>query len=205
MARWAGTRLRTSQHDCDPGDNSPIPPPARLLAGPTGSQAPDVWGLKMVVKEIDVGASPKRVWDALVQFEGYEAWTQAVRIRGDLKPGGKMDYGILLRRGRISPFYFNLPGNVVALEPLESLSWEAGLERVLHMKFAIHVNPRPDGARVRQSVEISGLMARLIGRHLGRVFGAHFDRISRDLQERFGGGSQFKGRRRGKQPVPKGR
>lgn len=158
-----------------------------------------------VAKEIDVSASPKRVWDSLVQFEGYGVWTQAVRIRGELKPGGKMDYGILLRRRGIRPFYFNLAGNVVALEPLGSLSWEAGLKGVLLMEFAIHVSPRPDGARVRQSVEVSGLMARVIGRHLGRVFGAHFDHISRDLQERFGGGSQFKGPRRGKQPVPKER
>ena len=158
-----------------------------------------------VTKEVDVGASPKRVWDSLIQFEGYGAWTQAVRIRGELKPGGKMDYGILLRRRGISPFYFNLPGNVVALEPLGLLSWEAGLRGGILMEFAIHVSPRPDGARVRQSVEVSGPMARLIGRHLGRVFGAHFDRVGRDLQERFGGGSQFKGRRRGKQPMPKGR
>lgn len=158
-----------------------------------------------VAKEIDLGASPKRVWDSLIQFEGYGAWTQAVRIRGELKPGGKMDYRILLRRRGISPFYFNLPGNVVALEPLGLLSWEAGLRGGILMEFAIHVSPRPDGARVSQSVEVSGPMARLIGRHLGRVFGAHFDRVGRDLQERFGGGSQFKGRRRGKQPMPKGR
>ncbi len=151
-----------------------------------------------VAKEIDVGASPKRVWDSLVQFEGYGAWSQAGRIRGELKPGGKMDYGILLRRGRISPFYFNLPGNVVALEPLGLISWEAGLRRVLLMEFAIHISPRLDGARVLQSVEVSGPMARVIGRHLGRLFGAHFDCISGDLQERFGGGSQFNGRRRGK-------
>lgn len=155
-------------------------------------------------KEIDVGASPKRVWDSLVEFEEYGAWTQVVRIRGELEPGGKLDYGILLRRRGVRPFYFNLAGNVVALQPLRSLCWEAGLKGVLLMEFAIHISPRPDGARIRQSVELSGAMAHVIGRRLGRLFSIHFDRTSKDLQERFGGGSQFKGRRRGKQPMPKG-
>lgn len=133
-------------------------------------------------REIIVRASSKRVWDTLTAFGSYPDWTPAVRVTGDLEPGGKFDYAVLVGRPSGRPRHFSLAGNIERLEPLALLYWDVGLTGLLRMQFAIHLTPRPDATKVRQSVQITGLLGAVAGSHLARVFGAIFDILGRDLQ-----------------------
>ena len=145
-------------------------------------------------REIVVRASSKRVWDTLTTFGSYPDWTPAVRVRGDLAPGGKFDYAILVGRPGGQPRHFSLAGNIEQLEPLALLSWDVDLSGLLRMQFAIHLTPRPDATKVRQSVQITGLLGAVAGNHLARVFGAIFDRLGGDLQRHLGGAPLKHGR-----------
>lgn len=144
--------------------------------------------MHQATREIALRASSKRVWDTLTAFGSYPDWTPALRVAGDLEPGGKFDYAILVGRpgGRLR--HFRLAGNIERIEPLTLLSWEVGLRGLLQLRFAIHLSPRADLTRLRQSVEISGLLGKVAGNQLARVLGAIFDRVGRDLQRRLGGG-----------------
>jgi uncharacterized protein YndB with AHSA1/START domain len=143
--------------------------------------------MHQATREIVVRAPPKRVWDTLMAFGNYPDWTPAVRIKGDLEPGGKFDYAILVGRPGRRPRHFSLAGNIEQVEPLACLSWDVGLPSLLRMRFAIHFSRRLDVTKVRQSVEISGLLAAVAGKHLAKAFGAIFDRFGRDLQRHLGG------------------
>ncbi|MBW0150999.1 MAG: SRPBCC family protein, partial [Phenylobacterium sp.] len=125
--------------------------------------------MHQATREIVVRAPPKRVWDTLTAFESYPDWTPAVRVKGDLEPGGKLDYAILVGRPGRRPRHFSLAGDIEQVEPLACLSWDVGLPSLLRMRFAIHFSRCLDATKVRQSVEISGFLAAVAGNHLAKV------------------------------------
>ena len=69
--------------------------------------------------------------------------------------------------------------HLTLLSSSEKLAWVSTKTREDHRRL--------DVTKVRQSVEISGLLAAVAGKHLAKAFGAIFDRFGRDLQRHLGG------------------
>lgn len=134
--------------------------------------------------EIEIAATPERVWSILTDFPFYPEWNPfIVSINGDIKHGAKLQVRIQPNGGRAMTFRPRL----VAVEPGKELRW---LGHVLfpnlfdgEHRFAIE--PIADGrVHFTQSEHFSGLLLPLFQKSLAQNTKAGFEAMNRAIKAR---------------------
>lgn len=117
-----------------------------------------------IESEIEIAASPRRVWDVLTDFPAYADWNPFIRrIRGEQAAGARLDVSIQPDGGRAMSFKPRL----LVLAPEKELRWKGqlllpGLFDGEHY-FKLTETPA-GGARFAQGEVFSGLLVPLLSR-----------------------------------------
>ncbi len=134
--------------------------------------------------EVEIEASPERVWEVLADFSAYPEWNPFVRsAEGELAPGARL-------KVRLQP-----PGSigmtfrptVLSVEPGREFRWLGHLmvPGLLDGEHYFRVEPMDDGrTRLVRSELFRGLLVPVVLRMVGRGTLNGFQRMNRALKER---------------------
>jgi hypothetical protein len=119
--------------------------------------------------QIEVEATPERVWEILTDFDAYPEWNPFIqRIEGDAAPGSKLEVRIEPPGGRAMTF----KPTVLEVAPGQELRW---LGRVLAPglfdgEHSLRIEPI-DGSRVRfvQAERFTGVLVPVLGKSLEKT------------------------------------
>src|SRR5437867_5294586 len=134
--------------------------------------------------EIEIDATPERVWAVLIDFEKFPDWNPFIRsIRGNVQVGSRLD--VLLgasgtRAMRFRPI-------VKAVVPNRELRWlgRLGLPRLFDGEHIFQIEPLgPIRSRFVQRERFRGLFVPLLARSLNRDARRGFEEMNRALRER---------------------
>ena len=114
---------------------------------------------------IQIDRPPAEVWQVLLAFEGWPAWTpMTVRMEGRPEVGAPVRLQSVLREGgRQIPARARL----LVVEPSRELRWGGGLGGLLWIEHWFGLSPEGAGTRVEHTERFEGLLARPGVRLLG--------------------------------------
>lgn len=134
--------------------------------------------------EIEIQASPERVWDVLTDFAAYPAWNPFIpRIAGAVEVGARLETRLQPPGGRGMSFR----PTVLAADPAKELRWVGrlgvpGLFDGEH-RFGIE-SLGPDRVRFVQEERFAGLLTPLVLRFLERGTRQGFEAMNQALKAR---------------------
>ena len=122
-----------------------------------------------IVSEIEIDASPQRVWSVLTDFASYPQWSAFIReVSGSATRGARLRVVLQPPGGHAMTFR----PTVLTADPARELRWlgRLGLPRVFDGEHSLELRPLP-GERTQfvQSEEFRGLLVPLLARTLGRT------------------------------------
>lgn len=113
-----------------------------------------------ITNEVQISASPERVWRTLVDFPGYGKWNPYVAIRGVASEGGEIEWSlgstVLKRRVWTKAL-------VRELREHERLAWSFGTRGIFGGEECYSLEPVAGGTRLQHTLTYRGLIA-LLGR-----------------------------------------
>jgi hypothetical protein len=120
--------------------------------------------------EIEIAATPERVWEVLADFDAYPEWNPFIRrISGAPRQGEKLEVRIEPPGGRGMTF----KPTVLEATPDRELRWLGRLllPGVFDGEHTLRIEPPDEGARSRfiQSEEFRGVLVPLFGGTLGKT------------------------------------
>lgn len=135
--------------------------------------------------DVVIPVSVRRVWNTLIDFDGYHGWTAAVRFEGTLSPGEELKCTVAWRTERGAIKSYRLEGDIREVLPVQRLVWTVGSPLILFMIFTLEINQRPNGAKLSQRVLARGFLPKFIQRKFERIFRMTFVQLSSDLKAKF--------------------
>jgi hypothetical protein len=134
--------------------------------------------------EIDIEASPARVWEVLTDFAAYPDWNPFIRrIAGQATVGSRIEAHLLPPGGREMTFR----PTMLAAEPESELRWigYVGTPGIFDGEHRFRIEPiAPNRVRFIQEERFSGLLAPLILRFIERSTLEGFAAMNRALKAR---------------------
>ncbi|HLT48083.1 MAG TPA: SRPBCC domain-containing protein [Rubricoccaceae bacterium] len=119
-----------------------------------------------VQTQIDIDASPGRVWAVLVDFEGHAGWNPLMRdIRGEVREAARLHIRFTPPGERPT----TLDPIVTRVDPPRSLSWRWALlaRWVLRGEHAFRVEPLgPNRTRLHHGESFGGVLVPVLGSRL---------------------------------------
>jgi hypothetical protein len=145
---------------------------------------------KQLRAQVDIQASPERVWEVLTDFAAYPEWNPfIVRASGAVAPGERLTVRMQPAGGRAMTFR----PTVLEAAPQQRLRW---IGRVLFPgvfdgEHSFTIEPLGQGSvRLTQQEEFRGVLVPLLARSLDRRTLPAFEQMNQGLK------------RRAEQPVP---
>ncbi|MCB9674758.1 MAG: SRPBCC domain-containing protein [Alphaproteobacteria bacterium] len=131
---------------------------------------------------IAIPAPPEQVWQALLDFRGWAAWSfvRPVASRVDLRVGGRFPLRIHLRRGVVVPARARL----VAVEPGRALVWKGGARGLFTAVHGFELAPDGAGCTVRHHERFDGALSAAVLRLLGPGHAARYAEANEGLARR---------------------
>lgn len=130
-----------------------------------------IWGMattaptgymREIHTEIEINASPKRIWEVLTDFENYPAWNPFItKIYGTPKEGERLIIHAQLNPHRTEVFR----PIIIGLQPEHELQWRGSLPvpGMFTGKHIFTLEPLPDGrCRLIHREEFTGLLVWLV-------------------------------------------
>jgi hypothetical protein len=138
--------------------------------------------MKEIHTEIEINASPARVWEILADFARFPEWNPLVpEASGELRPGGRLRVRVVAGREMI------FRPVVTAFEPQRVLAWRGvtllGALFTGEHRFAIEPLSA-EKVRFVHSEVFSGLLVPLLASTLERDARPAFERMNRALKAR---------------------
>ena len=165
---------------------------ARAPAPHERSSAPPPSGrgmAKVVRTEIEINATPDRVWSILEEFAAYPEWNPFVRkIEGRPEVGTRLRVLLQAPGGRAMTF----KPVVQAADESREFRWlgRLALPGLFSGEHRFRIEPTGDGrVRFHQEETFRGLLVPLMARSLDRDTKAGFEAMNRALKERAEGGA----------------
>jgi hypothetical protein len=121
--------------------------------------------LRRIETAIDIAASPRAVWDVLVDFAAYPDWNPFIRrLQGEARVGARLEVTVQPPGGK--PMTFK--PTVLAAEPARELRW---LGRVLMPglfdgEHGFRLEATAGGCRLHHGETFGGILVPLFGRML---------------------------------------
>lgn len=138
-------------------------------------------GMLHIKTEVDIAASPNRVWHALVDFTRYPEWNPFIAVRGTPGAGLDIDWSF----GSYGRKRLWTPALITAHEESRRLAWEFGVGRLFDLEEAYTVEAVHGGTLLRHSFTCGGVIAALgkplLGRRLKAVLSAADSGLQRHL------------------------
>jgi hypothetical protein len=139
--------------------------------------------MKKLSTEIEIEASPDRVWEILMDFEAYPAWNPfAVSLVGDAEIGATLEVRLQPPGGK--PMTFK--PTVTKLEAGSYFEWlgKLGIRGVFDGRHQFRIEPTSSGTRLTQSEEFTGILVPLMSRFLNGGTRLGFEASNQALKER---------------------
>lgn len=132
----------------------------------------------LLVRELDVAASPANAWDHLARIEAWPSWARHIRSI-EVAPAGPLSLettGVIrLANGIRSTF------RMTAIDPGRSWVWEGDF-LWLRVRYDHVFEPREGGGtRIRFAVAAEGFGESTFGRLFARIYAANLDRAIPNL------------------------
>jgi len=140
--------------------------------------------MKELHSQIEINASPERVWGILTDFASYPQWNPFIRrISGELEVGERLEVRLEPPGGR----GITLRPTVLSAEPNHELRWLGHLfvTGLLDAEHSLAIQPLEEN-RVRfiQSEMFKGLLVPLLARSLDNNTLRGFEEMNGSLKER---------------------
>lgn len=140
-----------------------------------------VAGLKELTTEIEINASPQRVWKILTEFDKYDQWNPFIhRIVGQAKEGSKIQIRIETPGGKNRRY----EPTVTRVEEGHELRW-LGKSFLLNGEHIFLIERlQPERVRFVHREIFDGLLTSLFGRRTDEDIRAGFEEMNKALKER---------------------
>jgi hypothetical protein len=139
---------------------------------------------KQLRSQIDIDATPERVWQVLSEFSAYPEWNPFItRADGQAQPHSRL----VMRMQPVGARGMTLRPTVVEATRGQRLSWRGrlGMPGVLDAEHSFTITAREDGGvRLSQDETFTGLLVPLIARSLDRHTLPAFDAMNAALKHR---------------------
>jgi len=138
-----------------------------------------------VPTQIDINASPARVWNVLTDFASYPEWNPfIVRIKGEPKEGTRLDVTFKLNEAAADVKFRT---TVKVVEPERKFIWlgRLGIPKIMDGEHGFLIENGDGGKVVLIHYEtFSGLLVPFIGKVLEKMITKLFDQINKALKKR---------------------
>jgi len=142
-----------------------------------------------ILAEIEIRATPERVWMILVDFPSYPDWNPMIRsIEGVARRSERLRISIQPQGG----LAMTLHPKLLEVAPNRELRWRGGLAipGMLEGEHFFLIAPlSAEDVRLTQGERFSGLLFRLFPRRFRRVTLAGFEAVNKALKQRAERGS----------------
>jgi hypothetical protein len=137
--------------------------------------------LKELTTEIEINASPQRVWKILTDFDKYEQWNPFIhRIVGQAKEGSKIQIRIETPGGKNRKY----EPTVTRVEESRELRW-LGKSFLLNGEHIFLIERlQPEHVRFVNREIFDGLLTSFFGRRTDEDIRAGFEEMNKALKER---------------------
>jgi len=133
--------------------------------------------------EIDIDATPERVWSVLMDFDAYPAWNPFVtRIAGDKTEGAQLEVRLEPPGGRAMTF----KPAVVKHEPNREFRWHGkiAVSGLFDGEHVFIVEPRDGGTRFVQRERFTGVLVPVLMPMIGNSTHRGFEAMNEALKAR---------------------
>jgi hypothetical protein len=134
--------------------------------------------------EIIIAATPEKIWNVLVDLEGWKSWSPTTTdASGTVALGGQLDIGMKGKDNKPSHRY---SPKVIEYDPPKKMRWHAkmGASFILANDKRIELISTPQGTKLIHSELFSGLMPRLMWRTLQQQVPWFLGRFNEALKAR---------------------
>jgi len=136
--------------------------------------------VKEVSTEIEIRASPDKVWKILADFEEYEQWNPFIRkIVGQAKEGSSIEIHIETPGGKKRKY----EPVITRVDQGREIRW-MGKSWVLNGEHIFTIEPREGGVRFVQREVFDGLLTGFFGKSLDSDIKAGLEEMNKALKER---------------------
>jgi len=134
--------------------------------------------------EIEIDASPARVWAVLTDFDRWSEWNSVLlgmKLRGPLQVGTKAKLTINLGPPLGKK---QLPVQLKVVSKDHELTWGGGVAPLMVVRHGFRLEPTAAGTRVVHAEIFSGLGGPLVLRLVEKGLHASYERLNQRLRER---------------------
>jgi hypothetical protein len=140
-----------------------------------------VASLKELTTEIEINASPQRVWKILTDFDKYEQWNPFIhRIVGQAKEGSKIQIRIETPGGKNRKY----EPTVTRVEESRELRWLGKSFLLMGEHIFVIERLQPERVRFVNREIFDGLLTSFFGRRTDEDIRAGFEEMNKALKER---------------------
>ena len=133
-----------------------------------------------VISEIEIPASPRRVWDALIDFPNYPKWNPDVSIRGIAGSGNEIEWSFgstpIERRKWTTAL-------IIECEEPHVIAWSLGIRGLFTLEQRFSLQRIPHGTMLRHDVVCRGLISKLPGGRIRKRLSLRLSAINKGLHQ----------------------
>lgn len=133
-----------------------------------------------VASDIEIPASPSRVWNALIDFPSYQKWNSEVAIRGVAGLGNKIEWSF-----GSAPVERRMWATAIITEFDEPrvIAWTLGIRGLFAIEERFSLESIPQGTRLRHEAICRGLFSKISGGRIRRMLGPRLSGINARLYQ----------------------
>lgn len=142
-----------------------------------------------LISEVEIPASPRRVWEALIDFPDYPKWNPDVAIRGVAGSGNEIEWSFGRAPGGRRMWATAL---IIECEEPRVIAWTLGIRGLFTVEQRFSLRGTPHGSRLRHEAVCRGFISKVFGGRIRRSLGLRLSAINAGLHQyssRFGGAS----------------
>lgn len=146
------------------------------------------FAMRSLHTEIQIAASPKRVWEALTDFSAFPEWNPFIlEAHGQLDEGSRIVVTLRLGKGR----RFRIRPRLLRVTLNRELRWKGrvGLPGIFDGEHVFQIEPGPEGTGTRfiHQEHFRGILVPVLWRKLDSETRAGFQAMNRALKARVEG------------------
>lgn len=138
-------------------------------------------GIWEVYTEIEIDASPEKVWSVLTNFDRIDEWSPTLKgVRGELKDGAKVECDYFWN-GKL-----NKLSHTLIVEEGVMFGWSDNFAPLAKDRHIFEVTPIDGGQRTlfMQTDKVTGLLGRIIGKSFTKQMLETYKVFNQRLKER---------------------
>jgi hypothetical protein len=139
---------------------------------------------KQLTSQIDIDATPERVWQVLSDFGSYPQWNPFITsAEGEAQPNSR----VVMRMQPVGARGVTLRPTVVEATPGHRLRWQGrfGIPGIFGAEHCFTITPRDEGGvRLTQDERFKGVLVPLMARSLDRHTQPAFEAMNTALKHR---------------------